>query len=207
MIQNMLQAPVALVIFILTIITSIRALNQPVFRDKLIFNPVLVSERKEYYRLFTSGLIHGDYYHLIFNMLAYFFFAFSMELMIGHWQFAFLYIASLLVADIPTLIRHEGNIIYRTLGASGAISGVFAGYILFNPSASLTFIFFPFISFPAWLLGLGFIIYSFYASFSGTHHRINHDAHLWGALAGIVFTVILAPEAAENLVNFVSSAF
>lgn len=207
MLQNIFQAPVALVIFVITIITSLRALRQPMLRDKLIFNPVLVAERKEYYRLFSSGLIHGDHYHLIFNMLAYFFFAFSMEMMIGHWQFALLYIASLLVADIPTMIRHEGNIIYRTLGASGAISGVFMGYILFNPEASLTFIFFPFISFPAWLLGLGFIGYSFYASFRGVQQRINHDAHLWGALAGIVFTVILAPQAAQNLVDFVGSAF
>lgn len=207
MLQEIIHAPVALVIFVITIITSYMALQQPMLKDKLIFNPVLVSERKEYYRLFTSGLIHGDYYHLLFNMLAYFFFAFKMEILIGHWQFAFLYIASLLIADIPTMIRQEGNIIYRTLGASGAISGVFLGWILFNPNLDLQFILFPFIDIPAWIIGLGFIIYSFYATFRGAHQRINHDAHLWGALGGIVFTVILAPEAAQSLVDFVSSAF
>ncbi len=207
MLQDIPHAPVALVIFIITLATSFMAFRDSTLKNKLIFNPVLVSDRKEYYRLLTSGLIHGDQYHLIFNMLAYFFFAFKVEILIGHWQFAFLYIACLLIADIPTLIRQEGNIIYRTLGASGAISGVLMAFILFEPGAGMTFIIFPFFSFPAWLLGLGFLAYSFYATFSGRHSKINHDAHLWGALAGLVFTVILAPEAAQILVDYIGSAF
>jgi membrane associated rhomboid family serine protease len=205
-VRGLLAAPVALAIFIMTLITSIRALRDPVFRDKLTLNPYQVTHRKEYYRLFSSGLVHGNTMHLVFNMLAYYFFAFQLEMILGHWQFALLYIGSLLFSDFPTLIRYKDSTIYRTLGASGAISGVVLSFIMFEPTAPLTFIFLPFFSFPAWILAIGFLAYSLFASFRGSS-RINHDAHFWGALAGMVFTLILAPEVAQNLVDWVGSMF
>ena len=202
----MLQAPIALVIFLITILTSIQALRQPMLRDRLILNPVLVKDRKEYYRLLTSGFIHGDYMHLVFNMLAFFFFAFQLEYYIGHIQFFILYIACLLVADMPTMIRQDGNIIYRTLGASGAISGVFASYVVCDPVATVGLLFIP-IPFEAWNLGLIMLIYTFIASFAGIHRKINHDAHLWGMLAGVVFTLILVPEEAREFIDWIASSF
>jgi len=184
-------APVASVIFAVTLITSLLAFYSEEVYGRFILNPYRVARGESTYTLFTSGLIHKDWMHLFFNMMTYYFFAFALELRIGHWQFGLLYVASLILSDIPTVIKQRENFWYRSLGASGAISGVLFSYIMFNPMAQLGLMFIP-IPIPAILFGGLYLAYCAYASRRNLG-GINHDAHFYGALCGVIITIILNP--------------
>ncbi|HMI04541.1 MAG TPA: rhomboid family intramembrane serine protease [Pedobacter sp.] len=185
------ETPVASLIFLFTIITSIYAFSNPDLHGKFMLNPYNVSRRHRVYTLITSGLIHADWMHLIFNMMTFFFFAFQLEAIIGSVNFAILYFVSLIASDIPSVIKHKNDIWYNSLGASGAISAVLFSYILFVPFSSM--IIFP-IPIPIWAIVFGplYLVYCVYASRQGRDH-INHDAHFFGALAGLILTVLLVP--------------
>jgi membrane associated rhomboid family serine protease len=185
------ETPVASLIFLFTIITSIYAFSNPDLYGKFMLNPYNVSRRHRVYTLITSGLIHADWMHLIFNMMTFFFFAFQLEGIIGSFNFGILYFVSMVAADIPSVIKHKNDIWYNSLGASGAISAVLFSYILFVPFSSM--IIFP-IPIPIWAIIFGplYLIYCVYASRQARDH-INHDAHFFGALAGLILTVLLVP--------------
>lgn len=200
-----INAPVAATILTITLITSIRAFRDPILREGFIFNPVLILRHKQYQRLLTSGLIHNGAMHLAFNMLAFYFFAFSMERNLGHWQFAVMYILSLVISDIPSLIRHKDNEHYRSLGASGAVSAVLFSAILFDPEMGIGLLFIPGYI-PGWLFGVLFLVISYIASFR-MGGRINHDAHIWGALSGAVITILLKPQVATTFKQWILSSF
>lgn len=188
MIEYLNYAPVASCIFIFTLVTSIYAFSHPNLYGKFMLHPYSVSRGQRIYSIFTSGLIHLDWTHLIFNMLSFYFFAFKLETMIGHWQFAALYIVSLALSDLPTILKHKDHFGYNSLGASGAISAVIFSYILFNPKAMLLVFFIPM---NAVIFGVVYLIYSAYASRQSSH--INHDAHFFGALSGLIITILLTP--------------
>ncbi|WP_426669938.1 rhomboid family intramembrane serine protease [Mucilaginibacter sp. McL0603] len=185
-------APVACVIFAITIIVTLIAFYNEDFYNKLILQPYNVSKGKYVYTLITSGFIHADWMHLLFNMMTFYFFAFQLEATIGHWQFALLYMVSLILSDLPSVAKHKNDFWYRSLGASGAISAVVFSAILFNPLGKMGLIFLP-IQIPAVLFGILYLIYCSYASKQG-QGNINHDAHLFGALSGIMITIILVPQ-------------
>jgi membrane associated rhomboid family serine protease len=185
------ETPVASLIFLFTIITSIYAFSNPDLYGKFMLNPYNVSRRHRVYTLITSGLIHADWMHLIFNMMTFFFFAFQLEAIIGSVNFGILYFVSLIASDIPSVVKHKNDIWYNSLGASGAISAVLFSYILFVPFSSM--IIFP-IPIRIWAIVFGplYLVYCVYASRQGRDH-INHDAHFFGALAGLILTVLLVP--------------
>jgi len=190
--QYLTEAPVASAIFAITIAISLIAFSNDELYDKMILHPYNVSRGKSVYTLITSGFIHADYMHLFFNMLSYFFFAFTLERTFGHWQFALLYMVSMVLSDLPSVAKHKNDIWYRSLGASGAISAVIFSAILFNPLGKMMILILP-IPIPAVLFGILYLIYCSYASKRG-QDNINHDAHLFGALSGIMITVILVPQ-------------
>ena len=202
-IQLFFAAPVASCIFVITILTSIMAFRDGDLKYRFMLNPPRVFEQKDWKPWFTSGLIHSDWWHLVFNMLAFYFFAFVLELSIGHWQFAVLYILSLLAGSLPSLVRHKDDKHYYTLGASGAISGVVFAAIMLNPDAKIGLILLP--AFPGWIFALLFVAYSLYASMRG-RGKINHDGHLFGAIGGILSLILLHPIVATNFVNWVKDA-
>lgn len=188
--QYISETPVASIIFIFTIITSLYAFyNEEVF-GKFMLHPYSVHRGDRIYSVITSGLIHKDWMHLFFNMMSYYFFAFNLERILGHWQFALLYITSLILSDISTIIKHKDHFWYNSLGASGAVSAVVFSFILFNPLASMRIFPIP-IPIPAVIFGFLYLIYSVYASKQSSN--INHDAHFYGALSGIIITIILSP--------------
>ena len=203
--QMFVLSPVATTIFVLTIFTSIKAFKDPHLKYKFLFNPYRLTRNKEWHQVFTHGLIHANWMHLGFNMLAFYFFAFSLETIIGHYEFFVLYMMSLVISTIPGLIQHKDNDLYNALGASGAVSAVVMSFILIMPDIELMFILLP-IPMPGWVLGLLYIGYSFYASLRRTDN-IAHDAHLWGALSGIVITVLLKPEVATQFMEWLSYKF
>lgn len=191
--EYLTTTPVASLIFVFTLITSIYAFNDPTLYGKFMLHPYSVSRKHKLYTLVTSGLIHADWMHLIFNMMTFYFFAFQLEAMIGSWQFGVVYFLGLVLSDIPSVIKHKDDMWYNSLGASGAISAVLFSYILFQPFSSM--IIFP-IPVPIWAIIFGplYLIYCAYASKQG-RDNINHDAHLFGALTGLIVTVIIVPNA------------
>ncbi len=184
--------PVASAIFVITLLTSLLAFNNPEIYERLILSPYQVYRRQKIYTLLTSGLIHKDWQHLIFNMLSYYFFAFNLERIIGHWQFAVLYLVSLVLSDLPTVMKHREDFWYRTLGASGAISAVVFSFILFDPMTKMIILPLP-IPIPAIVFGGLYLVYCVYAGRQRAD-TINHDAHFYGALNGILITIILYPD-------------
>lgn len=187
--QYLNETPVASIIFIFTLITSIYAFNDHQLFGKFMLHPYTVSKGRKLYTFITSGLIHADWAHLFFNMFTFFFFAFRLETMIGHWQFGLLYVLSLILSDIPSVIKHKDHFWYNSLGASGAISAVLFSYIMFDPLTTIGVMFIPM---PAIVFGVLYLIYSWYMAKNGKDN-IGHDAHFFGALTGLIFTVIVVP--------------
>ena len=187
------DSPVALFIMLLTIAASLAAMFIPGFGESAIFHPYSVARGRRLHTLITGNLIHGGFGHLAFNMLSYYFFAFPLESVVGGTRFLLIYAGSMLIADIPSLIAHRQHKHYRTLGASGAVSGVVFSMILFFPTMKMSLMLLP-IPIPAYLFGPLYLVYSYYASRTAGDN-INHDAHLWGAVGGIVTTLIVMPEA------------
>lgn len=184
--------PVASVIFAVTVALSVLALYNEELYSRMILNPFRVAKGEQTYTLITSGFVHKDWGHLFFNMFSFYFFAFPLELRLGHWQFALLYMVGLILSDVPTVIKHRRDFWYRSLGASGAISAVVFGFIMCEPLAKMGLLFIP-IPIPAILFGALYLAYCMYASKRNVD-GINHDAHFYGAICGIVVTCILYPQ-------------
>jgi membrane associated rhomboid family serine protease len=201
MIELFSAAPVASIIFVITLGTSLLAFSNDNIYGNFILNPYGVSRGQRVYTVITSGLIHKDWNHLFFNMLSYYFFAFMLEGMIGHWQFGVLYVLSLILSDLPSIQKHKDDIWYNSLGASGAISAVIFSFIMFAPTAQMGLLFLP-IRIPAWIFGILYLVYCHFAS-KHARDNVNHDAHLFGALSGIVITFALH----HNIINEFISQF
>ena len=190
----------ATVIFVITIATSLIGLyGSPKVIDACLFRPYWFTRRKEYHTIVTSGFVHGDLMHLIFNMMTFYFFAFNLERYIGTLWFVILYAAGLLISHLGTYFKHKREPDYACLGASGAISAVLFASIVFFPNQSLFIIPIP-IPIPAPLFAIGYLAYSYYAS-KQAQGRINHDAHLGGALTGLAFVALVAPGEYSNLLS------
>jgi len=196
-------APVACIIFTLGI--SLLALYSDEMYGKFILHPYSLTRGEGLYTVITSGLIHRDWPHLLFNMMSYWFFAFTLEMYIGHWQFGVLYTVSLVLSDLPTIAKHKEDYWYRSLGASGAISAVIFSYILFNPMAKMGLMFLP-IPIPAILFGVLYLVYCVYASRRASDN-INHDAHFYGAISGIGITIILNHDVIRVFLHQLSNIF
>lgn len=188
--QYFAVAPVACVIFGITIAISLFAFYNNDLYIKLLLQPYNVAKGRNVYTLITSGFIHADWMHLLFNMMTFYFFAFQLEATLGHWQFGLLYMLSLILSDIPSVVKHKNDFWYRSLGASGAISAVVFSYIMYNPLNSMYLMFLP-IPIPAIIFGVLYLVYCSYASKRGIGN-INHDAHFFGALSGVMITILLA---------------
>ncbi|MBC6110269.1 rhomboid family intramembrane serine protease [Pedobacter fastidiosus] len=183
--------PVASIIFLFTVVTSLYAFYDHGIYGKFMLHPYSVSKGKHIFTIITSGLIHADWMHLFFNMFTFYAFAFTLERMMGSWQFGLLYFFGLVLSDITTIFKNKDNYHYHSLGASGAISAVLFSFILFNPMSKLQIMFIP-IGIPAVIFGFLYLIYCAYAS-KNSRDNINHDAHFFGALTGLIFTIIFVP--------------
>jgi membrane associated rhomboid family serine protease len=193
-------SPVASAIFIFTIFTTLYTLyvDRQVL-GQLMLHPYSFARGKNRFTIITSGLIHADLNHLFFNMLSYFFFAFTLERIVGHWQFLLIYILGLTLSDISTIIKNKNNSQYYSLGASGAVSAVLFSYILFDPLTKLYFFFIP-VGIPAFVFAGLYLVYCVYAA-KKQYGNINHEAHLWGAVTGWVVTIILYPQVVMYFIN------
>jgi len=190
--EYLTATPVASIIFVITLIGSLFAFSNEELYGRLMMHPYSVYRGKSVYTLITSGFIHRDWMHLIFNMVSYYAFAFYLERLIGHWQFGLLYFVSMILSDLPSVAKHRNDYNYYSLGASGAISAVLFSFILFDPMSGLYILPFPF-AIPAIVFGPLYLLYCTYAS-KYSQDNINHDAHLFGALSGLMITIALYPK-------------
>ena len=194
------QSPVATVVFLFILATSIYAFYaNPTLLRKLMLHPFSIHRNRKLYGLLSSGFAHADWNHLLFNSFTFFFFAFELERIIGHWQFAVIYFGGLFLSDISTIIKYKNNTGYYSLGASGAISAVLFSYILFLPLTKIYLFIIP-IGIPAYIFGGLYLSYCYVAAKKATDH-INHDAHFWGALAGVVLTILLMPKVITHFIE------
>jgi membrane associated rhomboid family serine protease len=200
-----------LIIIILTSGCSIYCWSNPAVLNKFIFNPYQIVERKEYYRLITSGFIHADWSHLIFNMMSFYFFGrhveFYFEQIFGEAYGSILYLAlyffGIMLSDLPSLFAHKGSHLFNSLGASGGVSSVIYACILFSPLDKIYIFFIP-IGIPGFIYGFIYLIYCSYAN-NMSGQKINHSAHLWGSIFGVVFTIIVYPPVIIEFYNQISS--
>jgi len=187
---------ITLIIIIVTALISINAFSNPRITEDLIFYPPAVTRRRQWYRFFSSGLIHNDWQHLIFNMLSLYFFGENVEKAFvllfgvkGRILYLLLYVLAIGVSEIPTFLKYRNSYHYRSLGASGGVSAVIFAAITLNPINGIGFFFIP-------VYIAGFIYGAFYLWYSSWMDRrggdnINHSAHFYGALFGIGFTIAL----------------
>jgi membrane associated rhomboid family serine protease len=190
----------ALIIFLITIVLSLIGLfGAPKLIDRSLFRPYWFLRRHQYDTIVLSGFMHADLMHLIFNMMTFYFFGFLLEGAIGSTHFLLLYAAGLLVSHIGTYVKQKNNPEYACLGASGAISAVLFAAIVLFPDQSLFIIPIP-VPIPAPLFGIGYLAYTWYAA-RNPHGRINHDAHLGGAITGLVYVALIAPGAYGYLLD------
>lgn len=188
----------ALLIFAATIVASLLALYAaPGLLERCLFRPYWLVRRRQYDTLITSGFVHADLPHLLFNMFTFWFFGFALERRIGGAAFAVLYFSSLVLSDVGTYLKHRHDPRYASLGASGAITAVLFAYIVYEPTQSLIILPIP-VPIPAPLFAVLYVAYSWYSA-RQARDRINHDAHLGGALYGLVFVLLTDPAAYRGL--------
>jgi len=189
----------AAIILMLTIAISLIGFSSRKVLEKAILRPYLVAQGKDYATLLTSGFVHGDFGHLLFNLITYYSFAFNLERALGDLRFELLYFGALLVSNIGTCIKHRNQPEYASLGASGAILAVLFASIVYFPRQKLVMLPLP-IPIPAPFFAIAYLAYSYYSS-GRSRDRINHDAHIFGALTGVVFVLITAPERFRGLLE------
>lgn len=186
---------ITVIIIIITAIISVAALQNEKLMDQLIFYPPAITNQHQYYRFITCGFIHADFGHLIFNMYAFYLFGNTTEEIFvsvfgnyGRLLYVIMYILALIACLIPSYLKNKNNSNYRSLGASGAVSAVVFAYILFDPLRGVGLIFIPFYVM-GFLFGIIYLVVSYFLDKKGGG-RINHSAHIWGALFGIAFFIV-----------------
>ncbi len=191
---------ITIFLIITNFLFSYRGFKDHSFFYKYRFEVEQVKVYKDYKRLFTSGFLHVGWTHLIFNMIALYFFSSALEEYIGAAEFILVYAAGLVGGNLLSLLVHKYNSSYSSAGASGAVFSIMFSSIALFPGMSIGLFFLP-VSFPAWLFGLAYVLFSIYGIRSRADN-IGHDSHLGGALTGMLVAVLLHPSALhENLVT------
>lgn len=201
------------IILAATGIVSYRAFHDGGLKWKFMFNAYQIKHRKEWYRFFSHGLIHADWMHLGFNAYVLYGFGKTVELTYvsifgvakGNFNFILLYVGALAISSFYSFAKHQDNVHYNSLGASGAVSAVLFSFIAMYPDAKLGLLFIP-IPIKAWILGGLYLLYSHYMS-KKQMDNIGHDAHFWGAVFGFVVTFVFKPELFGRFIDQFSSSF
>ena len=184
-----------LLIIVANLIISYYGFRNAAFFNSWTFEVSSILKDGQWYRIISAAFLHVSGTHLAFNMLSLYFFAGSIEAQLGSVGFLIIYLSSLLGGNLFSLFIHRNNPAYRAVGASGAVSGVIFAAIALFPGMELAFIFVP-IPFPAWVYGLGFVLYSIYGIRS-QKDNIGHEAHLGGAIIGLLVAIAYEPAMME----------
>jgi membrane associated rhomboid family serine protease len=185
-----MNAPATMSVLVITGLATFIAFQKPELLAKWIFDPRAILVDKEYHRLYTSGLIHANWMHFAFNAFSFYSFAQGIELRYGPSTMLFIYASSIIGGSLLSLIIHR-NHEYRALGASGGVCGIIFASIFLLPGISINMFFIP-VGIPAYLYAVLFLIFSFVAQRRQVGN-IGHDAHLGGAIVGLLVAAALYP--------------
>lgn len=184
---------ISFILIVANVIISYQGFKNIAFYNTYKFRIDAVLWHKDYKRMVTSGFLHVSWMHLIFNMIALFFFSGSLEVYLGPVRFLIIYFLSLVGGDALSLLIHRKDYDYESVGASAAVSGIIFAAIALFPGMSINLLFIP-IGIPGWLFGLIYVLYSMYG-IKSNKNNIGHDAHLGGALIGLTSAIIMQPSA------------
>ncbi len=198
---------VTIVLLILNVGFSVYAMERPDIKFKYIFHPYSIYHFKQHYRFLSHAFLHGSYLHLAFNMYALWIFGPVVERQImpilagsisepnkklGTVYYILLYTGAIYASSISEYIKNKNNQYYTSLGASGAVNALIFSYILCAPTSTLGIFFIPM---PAWIFGFAYLAISYYLSKRKTQGQaidnIGHEAHFWGAIYGLAFTLVV----------------
>ena len=191
---------VTIIIIAVTVLVSLLCFSGRPDVNSLMFNAYQVWHRKEWWRMLTSGLVHGGWGHLFFNMLTLYFFGTVVERYFaaafgstnGIVLYVVLYVSAFAVASLWDLFKNRDNPNYNALGASGAVSAVLFASILFDPKMGIYIYLIP-IPVPGYIFAPLYLLYCWYMARRGTDN-IGHTAHFWGAVYGLAFPLICRPD-------------
>lgn len=188
------------VIFFLTVITSLIAFRNEKMFNALLLWPARMKTPKTYYRFLTAGFVHSDYGHLFVNMFSFFFFGMMLErsYIIEPQNFVLLYLTGIIAACIPSFLKNRKNEGYQSLGASGGVAAIIFASIYLNPWKNIL----QFRSFglPSIVFAFIYLIYTAILARKGKG-MVNHDAHFWGAIYGLIFMLLIDPSHGADFVH------
>jgi len=191
--MNFAEFPITYSLIAFNVIFSLIGFSNAGLVDKTIFWPYRMGRENQFYRFISSGFLHADFMHLFFNMFTLYFFGravetyFSSYALGGNMSYLLLYFAGMIVASLPSFFKHKDDYHYRALGASGAVSAMVFACIVFNPWGMIYIYGIPM---PFIVYAILYVVYCVYMA-KRNADNVNHDAHLWGSLFGLVFTLIL----------------
>jgi len=199
------EAPLTLTLILTNIIAFIVMRYNPEIFNRFAESPYDIVHNKRYYQIVTSAFLHVDWMHLLFNMFTLFSFGTYLEIMFvrstgmlaGTIDYGLIYLISLLCGSVLTVILNYKNPSYLAVGASGAVSGIVFSYVLFNPFAMIMVFFVPMPAFVFAFLYVGISIYGMKTKMG----NIGHEAHLGGAVGGVIATLILIKGAFDVLIG------
>ena len=184
----------------ITVLLSWYCFDKPELLKKLLLNPNSVYTKREYYRFITSGFVHANFSHLLWNMFSFYFFGMVIEYYfnylfgnLGPVLFILMYLLAIIISDMPSYFKHKDNPRYNSLGASGGVAAVVFASILFQPTEKVCL--YAILCFPGFIFGVAYLIGSYYYGKRGKDN-INHAAHIYGALVGLVFSLVVYPRVA-----------
>ena len=184
-------------IFSIAAVSFLGFSNHTLF-SKFLFKPYSILKNKEWYRFISSAWLHADYMHLFVNLFVLYSFGNYLEYFLSVYYeeqssvlYLFLFLGSTVVSHIPSYVKHKSNYNYQAVGASGGVSGILFAYILINPLSMLEL--YLFIPIPAIVFGILYLWYSYYMSKKNIDN-IGHEAHIYGALGGMILITIIQPE-------------
>ena len=190
-----------LFIILLTVLFSMAAWREPSLFEKYSFKPYRVEKYREYLRFFSSSFLHANWSHLFFNLFTLFFFGpaveewFSLVKGEGWFYVLGLYVSAMVISELGTFFRYRNESRYASIGASGAVSAILFSAIWFAPTQKILVMFIPM---PGFAFGAMYLIYTAWAAKNDYSGQINHDAHFYGSIWGVVFTILTCPESVAN---------
>lgn len=197
-----MNAPITLLLVAITCLISWQAWERTRLFDRLILWPPAIDRQRQYDRLVSHGFIHANGVHLVVNMVTLYSFGAAMEgffaQRIGSIGYLAFYLSAIVIAILPTFLRHRRDARYRSLGASGAVSAVLFSSVLLSPWSTLLLFFI--VPLPAIVFAVLYVAYSIWMDKKGGDN-INHSAHLWGALYGILFALAVEPRLGPHFVE------
>ena len=188
--SNLAMSIPVLLLIVFNVLVSYKGFSESRFFERYKFS-VVALQKKQYFRLLSSGFLHVDTAHLIFNMFALYMFGDVVIQITGVFLFMLIYILSLLAGNYFTYINHKNEPNYSAVGASGAVSGIVYSSILLFPQMQLALIFFP-IPVPGYVFGILYLLYTLFGMKS-RRDNIGHTAHFGGAVSGFAITLFIFP--------------